>query len=1131
MYPFTIRNLLAFILLFLIAFSQSNAQVRVSPSFQKVCLNSNVTITVLNVTDTDAVYRWQDSTSTGWNNVLPGAHYVGVTNDTLSIFNTNANFNNRKFRCIIDSAGLNTVFDTIGVSLLQVRTASVKAQLNNSQNICFGSIPDTIRVQVHPQGGDTGFTYIWQYSLNGTSWINSSNPHQNFYAIDTLSRSMYFRLRNVSLSNCDSVVSDSLFIRVNPALIKPNLLVRKQTVCYLDNPDSIMINFNSVFHNLYTYQWQISSDSINFINLLNDNSHIKSSVQQLTSKQYYRVIATHRFNCGILISDTAVVDVYSPKIKPTILGTQTVCFNEVPDTLKIKPHVSTKNVNFQWQSSVNGTTWVDISSANDTFLLLNAQGSTKFYRVKCTWPGFCGTIFTDSVLVSVYNQFLPGTIKSNHSVCYGYVPSLLSFQTLPSGGGDIYDYQWQVSSDSILFSNIPGATNFLYQPGPLVNTQYYRLRVQSMQNCGVLFTNVVKVNVFQLFNGPQISSNDTICYNTRPDTLRVIVPAVGGNGSYEYQWQQSTNGLLWQNVSGQQTTKYRPGLMTSSMYYRLISSAFPSCGIDTSNVIFIKVWPKLVKPRITAFQNICFNTVADTLRVTQLAQGGNNNFIYQWQESTDGLTWLDLNNQIGLKFSPGILSSTKYYRVKAVSSFGCSFITSDSIKVNVYNDLHGGIIEHTQVICYDSIPNRFTFLTIPSGGGGNYSFQWQISNDSVNFSNIPGATQNNYQAPKLTTTKYYRVLVTSTFGCGTKSSNVIRTKVYPKFEGAIIGDSYKVCYGYVPVPLYMINKPKGGSGQYIYQWQKSTDSTNWEDMPGQTAEILPMVQNLRTTYFRLINASTESCGSDTSNVVTIVSLKLPDTTNVLGPTSVCRNQQELFYRLENKSNQYTYEWIINKGEILTNENNHAVFITWNNEIGIDTIYVKQTNKITGCFNFMKLPIQLEEQMAPSKTEIIRKSNTNILVCKDTTLGINYQWGYVDRGTSEYHDLPNSNLRYIQLPHSFDSTKFLYFVKTWFTSCVTTTFMNGSNLSIGISSDESLVLKIYPNPSMGELYIDFPNIENATLQCYDLFGKLLDVQWDKTNNKVIFDQHILPGMYLLKLTDNDRVYNAKVILKR
>lgn len=1125
MYPNTLKVTFLFIVLAL--FTRSYAQMSVQPGTQRICHNSNTIIRVNNVSFANSTYLWQDSSATGWNTIIPNANYSGHINDTLSIFNANASLHNRKYRCIVDSAGLGIRKDTIGNSLLLVRTNLIKAQLSSSQNICHLAPRDTVKIAQHPQGGDTSFFYQWQFSVNGTNWSLLLNPDSNFVLIDTLSRSVYYRLKTISKAGCGEKVSDSVFININSALQKPTLFKANFFVCYLSNPDSLYITNPNV---LYNYQWQFSSDSINFVNLTNDNGFIKQSVQAISTKLFYRLVATQKNGCGVVISDTARVLPYSTIIKPSISGTQTICYDVNPDTLRITPHSSTGNeVQYQWQSSINGTTWVDIPLATDKKLGLSKNGITKFYRVKAVWPGNCGVIFTDSVLVSVFAELVPGIIKTNQSICYGYSPGILSFQSLPTGGGDSYTYQWQISSDSINFTNIPTATNFIYQPALLFNTSYYRIRITSIQNCGVVFSNVVKIKVFENFVGPSISAYDTICYNARPDTLRISIPAIGGNGIYNYQWQQSTSGGIWQNVSGQNSSKFQPNAITVGTYYRLITSALPNCGIDTSNSVFIKVWPKLVKPRINANQNICYNSSADTLRLTQVAQGGNNVFTYQWQMSDDGFIWNDLAGQNAIKFSPGVLTSTKYYRIKAVSSFGCGSITSDSIKVNVYANLQSGVLLKEQTICYNSIPNKLEFGIRPSGGGGLFTYQWQVSNDSINFTNISSANSDFYQASVLNSTKYYRVLVSSTFGCGTVSSNVIKIKVYEQFVGATIGNSNKVCFGYVPVPLFMTNKPSGGSKNYVYQWQNSTDSINWFDIAGQTAELLPMVQNPVTTYFRLINASTELCGIDTSNVVTIVSLKLPDTTNVLGLNSVCRNQQELFYKLEIKSNQYHYEWTINKGEILTNPLHHAVFITWNNEIGIDTIYVKQTDKISGCFNYMKFPVSLEPELAPNKTEIARKSSTNILVCKDTTIGLNYQWGYVDRGTSTVHELPNSNLRYVQLPHTFDSSMNLYFVKTWFNSCVTTTFMNGTDLSIGKSNNKLEELEVYPNPSNGFVYINNINLQEAKINCYNLIGEAVNVIVDD-KHKITLEQSIPPGIYMLKIIVNDSIYNAKIVLE-
>ncbi len=1127
MYPKTLR-LVIIILICVFSAVQSSFAQTINPSNQRVCLNSNTTIQVLNVVDTDATFVWQDSTILGWNTIIPNATFQGATNDTLFIQNLSLNLNGRKFRCIIDSAGLGIKRDTIVNSIIFVRSQIVKPQLTPSQNICFNATRDTIRVVQHAQGADTGFRYQWQYSNNGLFWVNLSNPDSSFVSIDTLSANKFYRLKATSMAGCGIVISDSIFIRINTALQKPKLATSTFFTCYLSNPDSLSVINPSAD---YSYQWQISSDSVNFINLVNDTGVVKQSVQSITQKLYYRLRATQKFNCGVLFSDTSTVTPFSIVSKPSIFGTQTICFDEDPDTLKIVTQAGIGNdVIYQWQSSINGNVWVDISGQTTKKLVLTKNGITKFYRVKATWPRNCGVRFTDSVLVSVYTQLQAGIVGTNQNICFGATPSLLSFQTLPSGGGDSYNYQWQQSVDSINFINIPLAVNFLYQPTPHTSTMYYRARVTSTQSCGIVNTNIIKIKVFANFVGPTISSNDTICYNTRPDTLRLSVAAIGGNGTYTYLWQQSTTGILWQNISGQNTNKYRPNELLTTTHYRLVTFAGPNCGVDTSNTITIKVWPKLVKPRINSNQNICFNTNADTLRLVQLATGANNIFTYQWQISDEGIIWTDIAGQNALKYFTGKLTTTKYYRIKAISTYGCSFISSDSVKINVYGNLQAGILQGAQTICYDSIPSVLTFATNPSGGGAIYSYQWQQSNDSITFTNIIGATAITYKPTKLTTTKYYRVLVTSTFGCGTVSTNIIKVKVYEKFIGAQIGNSVEVCYSYVPVPLYITQRPLGGSKIYGYQWQYSTDNLNWFDMQNQTNDTLPMVQNLVTTYFRLINYSTLSCGIDTSNVVTIIALDLPDTTNVLGPISVCRNQQELFYNLEQRSSQYSYEWIVNKGEVLTNPFNFAVFITWNDEVGTDTIFVKQTNKLTGCFNYMKLPVQLEEQMAPSKTQIHRKSSTNILVCKDTTAGINYQWGYVERATSTYTDLTNSNLRYVQLPHTFDTSLYLYFVKTWFSNCITTTFMNGSDLSIGLNDHAFDKIEIYPNPSTNFVHIKNINFVEATIECYNLIGEQVPIIVDSVNNSILFDEQLSRGVYIIRVKVKNDIFNAKVVLK-
>ncbi len=292
-----------------------------------------------------------------------------------------------------------------------------------------------------------------------------------------------------------------------------------------------------------------------------------------------------------------------------------------------------------------------------------------------------------------------------------------------------------------------------------------------------------------------------------------------------------------------------------------------------------------------------------------------------------------------------------------------------------------------------------------------------------------------------------------------------------------------------------------------------------------------MVQLLQTTYFRLINSSTFSCGSDTSNMVTIYSLKLPDTTWVNGLAEVCKNQQELFYSLEHKSSDYSYDWIITKGTILTDHTKTGVFITWDNTSGVDTIFIKQTNKETGCFNYMTLPITLKETQAPSITEIIRKSNSNILVSRDSSIGIQYQWGYINKQTKEAVDIPNANLRYVLLPHTFDTASYVYYLKTWFAECYTTTYYNFDPLTLGVSKKNLLNLKVFPNPTQGLFNIDGIKLSDAEVSCFDVLGNKIDVLINEELNSIEFNNHQTSGIYLLLISTSQGNRAERIILNR
>ena len=106
--PFLILSLI----LFLLGFNNTaQSAVVVAPGSIAICQNTNIIFNVVNPQPANSIYTWQDSTATGWVNLINNTYLVAV-NDTLFITNVPYSYNNSKFRCIVDSAGAGLKKDT-----------------------------------------------------------------------------------------------------------------------------------------------------------------------------------------------------------------------------------------------------------------------------------------------------------------------------------------------------------------------------------------------------------------------------------------------------------------------------------------------------------------------------------------------------------------------------------------------------------------------------------------------------------------------------------------------------------------------------------------------------------------------------------------------------------------------------------------------------------------------------------------------------------------------------------------------------------------------------------------------------------------------------------------------------------
>jgi hypothetical protein len=143
-------------------------------------------------------------------------------------------------------------------------------------------------------------------------------------------------------------------------------------------------------------------------------------------------------------------------------------------------------------------------------------------------PGgiLCGLGITSCDPPDPCTAIVPGTISANQTVCEGLATSQLDNVISASGGdGASYAYQWQISTDGVIFIDIVGANGLNYSPGTLSATRYYRRAVTS-GTCGTDYSNIITITVNPLPANNLVAVNASRC-STGTVNISVTGAALG----------------------------------------------------------------------------------------------------------------------------------------------------------------------------------------------------------------------------------------------------------------------------------------------------------------------------------------------------------------------------------------------------------------------------------------------------------------------------------------------------------------------------------------------------------------------------------------------------------------------------
>jgi predicted secreted protein len=532
--------------------------VNTQPVSQAVVVGSQVTFTAAASGNPVATVQWQVSTNNGktFTNLQDSTDVQGSATGTLTLLAVPQSASGYQYRALFS----NTLNPTAPVaSKAAVLTVGVVPNAATPANVTVNA-GQTATFAVTLSGSPTP-TVQWQVSSNGGStWSNVTSGGTSASLIlskvsSTLNGNEY---RAVLTNAVGQFTTASATLTVNFAPVVSTQPV-SQTL-----PVGSQVTFTAAASGnpAASVQWQVSTNKGKTFTNLQDGTGVQGSatgtltllaVPQSASGYQYRALFSNTLNPTAPVASKAAVltvDVPPSAATPanvTVNAGQTATFAV---TLSGSP---TPTV--QWQVSSNdGTTWSNVTSGGTSASLILSKVSSSLngneYRAVLT--NAIGQFTTAPATLTVNGAPVVSTQPVSQTVAVG---SQATF-TAAASGNPAASVQWQVSTNNgKTFTNLQDGTNvqgsatgtltLLAVPQSASGYQY-----RALFNNGIGTAATTSAASLTVLVPPGVQANPSSQTAVNGTATFSVVPT---GTTPTVQWQVSTNGTTWQNVTGATT--------------------------------------------------------------------------------------------------------------------------------------------------------------------------------------------------------------------------------------------------------------------------------------------------------------------------------------------------------------------------------------------------------------------------------------------------------------------------------------------------------------------------------------------------------------------------------------------------
>ena len=215
----------------------------------------------------------------------------------------------------IDTSGSFYIPDYFNDRIRKVSSVILNNTINSSQNICLGSLPDSIIGSV-PNGSSFGYTYSWIKSTTSNSIGFTSIASSNFlnYKPSALTQSTWFK--RVVISGNLKDTSAAVLISVSNPITNNSIVSSSQTICSGSTPSTITTSEpGGGDGSNYNYTWLVSTTNAtsgySAISSSNVQNYLPTALTQNT--WFKRVVSS-----GVCGSDTSTAYLISVTPKPSV---------------------------------------------------------------------------------------------------------------------------------------------------------------------------------------------------------------------------------------------------------------------------------------------------------------------------------------------------------------------------------------------------------------------------------------------------------------------------------------------------------------------------------------------------------------------------------------------------------------------------------------------------------------------------------------------------------------------------------------------------------------------------------------------------------------------------------------------